>query len=164
MRTGQHREKKHLNEYLDQVIEDLSLPELIREELHKATKILNANYKNADSEEFVTNIPHLTNDQKSQICTLLSNHESLFQGKLGLWNTPPVSLELEGGAKPYQARAYPISHIHEETIQKEAESLCREGVLAKDSDSEWAAPKSPKFIVPKKEGAVRFGTNCFAAE
>jgi hypothetical protein len=34
---GQQREKKHLDEYLDQVIEDLSLPEFIREELHEAT-------------------------------------------------------------------------------------------------------------------------------
>jgi hypothetical protein len=84
---------KHLNEYLDQVIKDLSLPELIREELHEATKILDANYKKADLEEFVKNIPpHLTNNQKSQVRTLLSNHESLFQGKLGLWDMPPVSL------------------------------------------------------------------------
>jgi hypothetical protein len=112
MRTGQQREKKHLDEYLDQVIEDVGLPELIREELHKATKILDTNYKKADLEEFVKNILHLTNDQKSQVCTLLSNHESLFQGKLGLWNTPPVSLELEEGAKPDHARAYSIPHIH----------------------------------------------------
>jgi hypothetical protein len=69
MRTGQQREKKHLNEYLDQVIEDLSLPELIREEHHEATKILDANYKKADLEEFVKNIPHLTNNQKGQVCT-----------------------------------------------------------------------------------------------
>jgi hypothetical protein len=124
MHSGQHREKKHLNEYLDQVIEDLSLPELIREELHEATKILDANYKKADLEEFVKNIPHLTNNQKSQIRTLLSKHESLFQGKLGLWDTPPVSLELEEGAKPYHARAYPIPHIHQETVQKEVECLC----------------------------------------
>jgi hypothetical protein len=116
MRTGQQREKKHLDEYLDQVIEDLSLPELIREELHEATRILDANYKKADLEEFVKNIPHLTNNQKSQVCTLLSNHESLFQGKLGLWEMPPVSLELEEGAKSYHARAYPIPHIHEETV------------------------------------------------
>ena len=34
--------------------------------------------------------------------------------------------------------------------------LCKEGVLEKDSDSEWAAPT---FIVPKKEGTVRFVTD-----
>jgi hypothetical protein len=64
MHTGQKREKKHLNEYLDQVIEDLSLPECIREELHEAIKILDANYKKAYLEEFVKNIPHLTKNQK----------------------------------------------------------------------------------------------------
>jgi hypothetical protein len=81
MRTGKQREQTHLNEYLDQVIEDLSLPEITREELHEATKILDANYKKADLEEFVKNIPHLTDEQKSQVCTLLYQYEPLFQGK-----------------------------------------------------------------------------------
>jgi hypothetical protein len=79
------------------------------------------------------NIPHLTNDQKSQVCTLLSNHKSLFQGKLGLWDTTPVPLELEECAKPYDAKAYPIPHIHEETVQKEVDWLCRKGVLTKET-------------------------------
>jgi hypothetical protein len=43
MGTGQQREKKHRDEYLDQVIEDLGLPELIRDELCEATKNLDAN-------------------------------------------------------------------------------------------------------------------------
>jgi hypothetical protein len=58
--------------------------------------------------------------------------------------------------KLFHARAYPIPHIHEETVRKEAERLCREGVLAKDSNSEWAAPT---FFIPKKEGTVRFVTD-----
>jgi hypothetical protein len=105
MCTGKQREQTHLNEYLDQVIKDLSLPENITEELHEATKILDANYKKADLEEFVKNIPHLTDAQKSHIRTLLYPYEPLFQGKLGRWDTPPVSLELEGDAKPFHARA-----------------------------------------------------------
>jgi hypothetical protein len=118
MSTGQQREQKHLNKYLDQVIEDLSLPKIIREELHEATKILDANYKKGDLEEFEKNIPHLTGNQKSQVSTLLCNYESLFQGKLGLWNTPPGSLELEEGGKPFHARAYPTLHTHKETVRK----------------------------------------------
>jgi hypothetical protein len=104
----------------------------------------------------VKNIPHLTDDQKSQVCTLLYQYEPLFQGKLGLWDTPPVSLELEEGAKPFHARAYPIPHIHKETVRREVERLCREGVLAKDSNSKWAAPT---FIIPKQEGTVCFVTD-----
>jgi hypothetical protein len=79
-------------------------------------KILDASYKKADLEEFVKNIPHLTDNQKNQVCTLLYQYEPLFQGKLGLWDTPPVSLELEEGAKPFHARAFPIPHIHEEIV------------------------------------------------
>jgi hypothetical protein len=59
MRTGQQREKKHLDEYLDQVIEDLSLPELIREELHEATKILDANNKKAQIQRNLERISHI---------------------------------------------------------------------------------------------------------
>jgi hypothetical protein len=81
---GTKREQSHLHEYLYQVIKDLSLPEIIREELHKAAKILDANYKKADLEEFVKNIPHLMDTQKSQVRTLLNQYEPLFQGKLGL--------------------------------------------------------------------------------
>jgi hypothetical protein len=65
MHTGQQREQKHLKEYLDQEIEDLSLPDFIWEELHQATKILDANYKKADLEEFVKRILlcHTNTDQ-----------------------------------------------------------------------------------------------------
>jgi hypothetical protein len=105
MDTGQQREQKHLNKYLDQIMKDLSLPKSRMEELHEATKILEADCKKADLEEFVKNIPHLTKNQKSQVCTLQSNCKSLFQGKLGLWDTPPVSLELVEGAKRFHARA-----------------------------------------------------------
>ena len=156
MRTGEQRNQAHLDRYLDQVIEDATLPEIIRGELHEATRILDSDYKKADLEEFVQNIPHLTYEQKNHLRQLLVKHESLFEGKLGLWDTPPITLELEEGAKPFHARAYPIPQIHEATVRKECDRLCREGVLEKDSNSEWAAPT---FIVPKKEGTVRFITD-----
>jgi hypothetical protein len=34
--------------------------------------------------------------------------------------------------------------------------VCREGVVAKDSYSKWAAPT---FIIPKKEGTISFVTD-----
>ena len=156
MRTGQQRSKEALNAYLDSVIETSSEPEILREELYEAKKILDSDYKKADLDEVVRNIPHLTEEQKIQVRTTLYQYESLFEGRLGLWDTPPISLELEEGSKPYHARAYPIPQIHEATVRKEVERLCKEGVLEKDSNSEWAAPT---FIVPKKEGTVRFVTD-----
>ena len=156
MRSVQQNSKEALNAYLDHIIEISSEPEILREELYEATKILDANYKKADLDEVVRNIPHLTEEQKSQVLSLLYKHQSLFEGKLGLWNTPPVSLELEENAKPFHARAFPIPQIHEATIRKECERLCKEGVLEKDSNSQWAAPT---FIVPKTEGTVQLVTD-----
>ena len=156
MRTGQQRSKEALNAYLDNVIETSSEPEILREELYEARKILDSNYKKADLEEVVRNIPHLTAEQKNQVSSMLYQYESLFEGRLGLWDTPPITLELEEGAKPFHARAFPIPHIHEATVRKEVERLCKEGVLEKDSDTEWAAPT---FIIPKKEGTVRLVTD-----
>jgi hypothetical protein len=137
MRTGQQRSKEALNAYLDNIIETSSEPEILREELYEARQILDSNYKKADLDEVVKNIPHLTAEQKNQVSSMLYKHESLFEGKLGLWDTPPITLELEEGAKPFHARAFPIPHIHEATVRKEVERLlCREGVLEKDSDTE----------------------------
>ena len=156
MRTGQPKAREELNDFLEEAIARGSEPEILREELYETRKILDADYKKADIEEVVRNIPHLTQAEKNQVRTMLYNFESLFEGKLGLWDTPPITLELEEGAKPFHARAYPIPHIHEATTRKEVERLCREGVLERDSDSQWAAPT---FIIPKKEGTVRFVTD-----
>ena len=151
MRTGQQKSQEELDVFLDHMVEIASEPDLIKEELYEAVKIRDAEYKKADLDEVLHNIPHLTEAQRTQLREVLFKHESLFEGKLGLWDTPPVHLELEANAKPFHARAFPIPHIHEATIRKEVERLCKEGVLEKDSDSQWAAPT---FIIPKKEGTV----------
>jgi hypothetical protein len=43
---------------------------------------------------------------------LLLKYETLFDGTLGDWNRPPVSIELKEGATPYHGRPYPIAQIH----------------------------------------------------
>ena len=43
--------------------------------------------------------------------------------------------------------------MHVETLKNEVERLCKLGVLKKVNRSEWAAPT---FIIPKKDGTVRF--------
>jgi len=64
-----------------------------------------------------------------------------------------VKLELKEGAKPYHARPYNIPRCHIQTLKAEVESLVKIGVLKKVNRSEWAAPT---FIIPKKDGSVRF--------
>ena len=62
-------------------------------------------------------------------------------------------IELLPDAKPYHAKAYPIPRVHVNTLKMEVERLCEAGVLKKVNRSEWAAPT---FIIPKKDGSVRF--------
>ena len=71
----------------------------------------------------------------------------MFDGTLGRWQNELYDIELK------DARPYPIPQIHEKTLQMEVEHLCKIGVLKKVNRSEWAAPT---FIIPKKDGTVRF--------
>jgi len=84
---------------------------------------------------------------------LLRKCEELFDGQLGRWHGQEVKLELQEGAKPYHARAYKIPRCHVQTLKAEVERLVKIGVLKKVNHSEWAAPT---FIIPKKDGSVRF--------
>jgi hypothetical protein len=71
--------------------------------------ILDAKYDKADLPEIVrTYFPHLMPSERDMLLSLLLNYESLFDGTLGDWNRPPVSIILKDGAKPYHGRPYPI--------------------------------------------------------
>jgi hypothetical protein len=65
----------------------------------------------------------------------------------------PQDIELKEDTKPYHAKAFPIPKIHLETLKAEVERLCQLGILKKVNRSEWAAPT---FIIPTKDGSVRF--------
>jgi hypothetical protein len=80
-------------------------------------------------------------------------YESLFNGT---WKTKPVSFQLKKGSKPYHGRAFPVPKIHKEVLIREIERLCKLGLLERQQESEWA---SPSFIVPKKNGTLRFLSN-----
>ncbi len=80
----------------------------------------------------------------------------LFNDTLGDWKTKPVSFQLKEGSKPYHGRAFPVPKIQKEGLIREIERLCKLGVLERQPESEWA---SPSFIVPKKNGIVRFLSN-----
>jgi hypothetical protein len=97
------------------------------------------------------NCSHLEPSQQEKLLSLLLDYESLFDGTLGDWNRPPVSVEMKEGAKPYHGRSYPILQIHTATPMKEINRLERIGVLKRQSSSQWA---SPTFIIPKKDITV----------
>jgi len=93
----------------------------------------------------------LTPLQQEKLLSLLLKYESLFDGTLGDWNRPPISIELKEGVKPYHGRPYPIPQIHKATLMKGINRLVSIGVMKRQSSSRWA---SPTFIILKKDMTV----------
>ncbi len=65
-------------------------------------------------------------------------------------------MDIDPNAKPVHSRPYPVPRIHLKTFKKELDHLVRIGVLEAQQESEWA---SPSFIIPKKDGRVRWISN-----
>jgi hypothetical protein len=125
----------------------------LQEAAERIKEILDAKYEPADLDEVVAACTHLSSNERDQLKRLLLKYEPLFDGSLGQWVGDEYDIELKPDAKPYHARAFPIPRIHERTLRTEVERLCEIGVLKKVNRSEWAAPT---FIIPKKDGSVRF--------
>ena len=120
----------------------------------RAVKILDADYAAAELPKVVDeNCSHLSSTDKEKLLELLQEFEELFDGTLGDWKTSPAKLELKEDATPYHGRAFPVPRIHRDTLRIEVDRLVKLGVLKLEDDSEWA---SPTFILPKKQGTVRF--------
>ena len=116
-------------------------------------QIIDAKYEPANLDTVVQECKHLNKNQQASLHQLLTKYEDLFDGTLGQWNEAPYDIKVRKDATPYHARAYPIPRAHEATLKHEVERLCQIGVLKKVNRSEWAAPT---FIIPKKDGTVRF--------
>ena len=145
-----YHDRKELNEIFQLATESKAA----KEATNRVTKILDAHYEKANIVETIKkNCSHLSDKKQQQIINLLNNYEELFDGTLGDMNTSPVHLEVKEGAKPKHHKPFPVPKIHEMTLKKELKRLCKLGVLKKCSDSTWA---SPTFIIPKKNGTVRF--------
>ena len=128
-------------------------PKATMEATKRIKAILDAKYEPANLQQVVRDCVHLSESEQSSLLKILQRHESLFDGTLGKWTGEPYKIDLKADAKPYHARAYPIPRCHEQTLKHDVERLCEEGVLRKVNRSEWAAPS---FIIPKKDGTVRF--------
>jgi hypothetical protein len=128
-------------------------PDAVVDAMKRIKGITDAKYAKADLEQVVSQATHLTELERAKLHKFLQSHEDLFDGTLGKWNMGAYDIQLQEGAKPYHARAFPIPYIHTATLKTEVNRLCDSGILKQINDSEWAAPT---FIIPKKDGSVRF--------
>ena len=125
----------------------------VEDATNRMKEILDAKYEPADLDKVVESCTNLTKDEKKSLRLLLGRYEDIFDGKLGKWKDTYYDIELQPGVSPYHARAFPIPRIHERALRVEVDRLVKEGVLKEINRSEWAAPT---FIIPKKDGTVRF--------
>jgi hypothetical protein len=156
--TRQSLERKSIQGEAASVIDELfnlaHEGDTLMEGTERVTRILDAKYEKADINQVVDDMDHLDAEQRAKLKSLLFKYEHLFDGTLGTWATDPVEFELKEDAQPYHTRAFPIPQIHEATLRKEVDRLVELGVLKKCTDgSEWGFPT---FIIPKKNGTVRF--------
>ena len=80
-------------------------------------EILDAKYTKADLPAIVKdNCKNLTPSERESLLSLWLKFAQLFDGTLGEWNLPPVSIQLKESAKPFHSRPYPIPKVHKATL------------------------------------------------
>ncbi len=115
-------------------------------------EILDAKYVKADLPAIVKdNCKHLNPSERESLLSLLLTFEQLFDGTLGEWNLPPVSIQLKEGPQPFHGKPYPIPKVHKAALTKEKDGLVLIGVMKWQPYLQWA---SPSFIIPKKDLTV----------
>ena len=118
-----------------------------------ATEILDAKYEFTDVATVVNDMQHLDQNQKDDLLNVLRKHQQMFDGTLGIYPHKKFHIDIDPDAKPVYSRPYPVPRIHYNTFKKELDHLVKIGVLVIQNESEWA---SPTFIIPKKDGRVRW--------
>ena len=115
--------------------------------------ILPSLYDKADMREVCRKCTHLTQEQQDQLYQVLSKYETLFDGKLKKFNGDQIHLDINPEVPSVRTRAYPVPHAHMKVFKDELDRLVEIGVLEKGHCAEWI---SPTFIIPKKDGRVRW--------
>ncbi|KAG7346608.1 reverse transcriptase RNA-dependent DNA polymerase [Nitzschia inconspicua] len=116
-------------------------------------EILSSKYDQVDTTEAAQQQTHLPQRQRNELADVLKHFTLLFSGKLGCYPHYKVHLELDENAKPFRCREYPVPYAHRKVFNEELERLVDIGVLSRAAASKYL---SPTFIVPKKDGRVRW--------
>jgi hypothetical protein len=94
-------------------------------------RILEAKHEKANLRLIVEQCRHLNIEEKTSLKMLLRKYKFLmFDSTLGIWTGEAYHIELKPDVIPYHARpTLSVPRIHEQTLHKEVERLCKHGVL-----------------------------------
>ena len=76
-----------------------------------------------------------------------------FSNKLDAYPHQKIHLDLQPHAQPVACRPYPVPRAQTQVFKDELQRLCDAGVLEKCGASAWLFPT---FLIPKKDGRVRW--------
>ncbi len=116
-------------------------------------EILSSKYDKVDTQTVAQAQKHLSQRQRDDLGKLLSDFTTLFSGKLGCYPHEQVHLEVNEKLQPFSHRPYPVPHAHLQVFKEELDRLEELGVLSKTGPAKYL---SPTFIIPKKDGRVRW--------
>jgi hypothetical protein len=137
-------------EALIEVYMSVNEPQTLRDEYSRATKILDAEYKQASLDDAIKTCENLHVEEQHQLKALLQKYEHLFDGTLGEFNVEPISLQMmDPKYKPIHARAYTVPRSVEQQLQqiKEIVKMVDIGVLEEDYSSRWdSLPHHLQFL------------------
>jgi hypothetical protein len=152
-------------EALIEVYMSANEPPTLRDEYSRATKILDAEYKQslASLDDVIKTCENLHVEEQHQLKILLQKYEHLFDGTLEEFNMEQMTISLQmmdPKCKPIHARSYTVPRSVEQKLQQSREivRLVDIGVLEEDYSSEWAS-LFPSFAIPKKNGTIRVFTD-----
>jgi hypothetical protein len=118
-----------------------------------ASGILDAKYEKVLVDDVIDQLGHLSAHQKNDLKQVLNKHIKLFDGTQGVYPHRKFHIDLMPVAVPKHCRPYAIPVIYLEAFKRESIHLIKIGILSPQGASEWA---SPTFIIPKKDGRVRW--------
>ena len=110
-------------------------------------------YQAVSPDEVVQQLNHLNNQQKTRLKAVFVKYKRVFDGTLGCHPTVEIDIELVPGAQPIYQRAYPVPYQKQELFNRELYKMIRDGVFRRIGESKWGFPS---FIIPKKDGRVRW--------
>ena len=119
-------------------------------------KIFDSTYEKAYLEQVASSANQMKNEERTQLLRLLKQFEDLFDGNLGVWYTKPFDLELKPYSETFNCKYYMVTIINKVTFHKELQRLVKIGVLTLVQQYQYG---TPIFVIPKKEGTVRFITD-----
>jgi predicted aspartyl protease len=83
------------HEALNYIYHTVNAPSVIMEAEERQSRILDANYEAVNVKEYVNEIKHLSDEEKSALTKVLQRHPKLFGGGLGILNIKPIRLEIQ---------------------------------------------------------------------